>query len=220
MGCSCGSTCTCTGGAQTCSCGDKCNCEGCGVCDIPHDISGAEANSACLILEVNRFFTTPNSQYYNTLLSRWTMDMVTIWWNQWTFLSIKYKWNQYFEKQIASLESNGYFSVIFSVACRPYRFPLNTASEAVSAPVILKHTNGDNAYMIYGYSQRNVFFSPINSSLHTVNIFAIAIFSVSDACANSANPEITNAGRPAGINIILNQRIGSSPRSWVLLASP
>lgn len=35
MGCGCGSSCNCTGGAQSCSCGDKCDCKGCGVCDIP-----------------------------------------------------------------------------------------------------------------------------------------------------------------------------------------
>jgi hypothetical protein len=36
------------------------------------------------------------------------------------------------------------------------------------------------------------------------DVCAITIFSSSDACANSANPEITNAGGPAGMSIILN----------------
>ena len=48
----------------------------------------------------------------------------------------------------------------------------------------------------------------------------MAIFSISDPCATSASPEITRAGGPAGISIMLNQRIGSSPRSFVCFARP
>jgi len=51
----------------------------------------------------------------------------------------------------------------------------------------------------------------------TVNVFATSIFSVSGILASSANPDITNAGGPAGISIILNQSIGSVWRMLVPL---
>ena len=52
----------------------------------------------------------------------------------------------------------------------------------------------------------------------TVNVLATAISSASGILANSANPDITRAGGPAGISIMLNQRMGSSWRMLVFLA--
>jgi hypothetical protein len=49
---------------------------------------------------------------------------------------------------------------------------------------------------------------------------AIVIFCVSDAFANSASPWITSAGGPAGMSIILNQRIGSDLSRVVFFARP
>lgn len=54
--------------------------------------------------------------------------------------------------------------------------------------------------------------------MDTVKTLEIAIFSSPDTWPSSASPEMINAGGPAGMIIILNQRNGSERRTGVYLA--
>lgn len=56
------------------------------------------------------------------------------------------------------------------------------------------------------------------TSEHTVRNFAMAIFSFSGLPVTSDNATNIMAGGPVGINIMANQSIGSSARSFVLVA--